>query len=140
MASPKIVVMGAGSYFFARPVIWNIAHSEVMRGGTLSLVDTKPGVLKTVKDLAEKVFEAKKCPAKVEGTTDRREALKGADFVVNTFSTRNAYYRGIDTEVSLKYGVRMCSSDTVGPGGIFRALREIPTALDIAKDVADLAP
>ena len=140
MASPKIVVMGAGSYFFARPVIWNIAHSEVMKGGTLSLVDTKPDVLKTVKDLAEKVFDAKNCPAKVEATTERRDALKGADFVVYTFSHKNAYYRGVDTEVSLKYGVRMCSSDTIGPGGIFRALREIPTALAIAKDVADLAP
>ena len=54
--------------------------------------------------------------------------------------SRNAYYRELDTRISRKYGVTMCSSDTIGPGGIFRALRELPEVLRIADDVRRLAP
>ena len=79
-------------------------------------------------------------PAQLAGSTDRREVLADADFVILTFSERNAYYRGLDCEVSLKHGVRMCSGDTIGPGGIFRGLREVPRALAVARDVEALAP
>ena len=69
-----------------------------------------------------------------------RDVLKGADFVVLTFADRGVHFRGVDCEVSKKYGVYMCSGDTIGPGGIFRSLREIPKALAVAKDVRRLAP
>ena len=140
MASPKIVVIGAGSFFFGRPVVWNMMHSEVLRPGTLALVDTKPEVLSTMMKLARKAIAATKAPTKLIGSTDRREVLKDADFVVLTFSERNAYHRGLDCEIAAKYGIRMCSGDTIGPGGIFRALREVPRALAMAQDVARLAP
>ncbi|MCX7591956.1 MAG: glycoside hydrolase family 4 [Kiritimatiellae bacterium] len=140
MAGPKITVIGAGSYFFGRPVIHKMATSEVMAGGTLALVDTRKDVLQTMMRLARRVFDHTRCRVKVIGSTDRREVLKGSDFVVLTFSYRNAYYRGVDTEVAAKHGIRMCSSDTIGPGGIFRALREIPHALAAARDTARLAP
>ena len=140
MRGPRIVVIGAGSFFFGRPVIWNMVHSEVLRAGTLALVDTKPEVLDTMMRLAGRAIEATGAPTRLAGSTDRREVLKDADFVVLTFSERNAYYRGLDCEVSLRHGVRMCSGDTIGPGGIFRALREIPRALAMARDVAELAP
>ncbi len=137
---PKIVVIGAGSYFFGRPVIWNVANSPVMRGGTLALVDTNPNTVKTMVGLAEKTFEAVGAPTRVVGTTDRREALVDADFVVLAFSDRNAYFRGVDCTIAEKYGVRMCSGDTIGPGGVFRALREIPTLLSIARDCEQICP
>jgi hypothetical protein len=108
-----------------------MTHSEVLCGGTLALVDTNPDVLETMMALANRVVEATGAPTSVIGSTDRTEVLKDADFVVFTFSDRNAHFRGLDCEVSEKYGVRMCSGDTIGPGGIFRALREIPHALDI---------
>lgn len=60
--------------------------------------------------------------------------------MVLTFSDRNAHFRGIDTEIAARHGIRMCSSDTIGPGGIFRALREIPHALAVARDAAKLCP
>lgn len=140
MAGPKIVVIGAGSYFFGRPVIWNMAHSEILREGTLSLVDTDPKVLKTMMDLAGKVFEHTGVPTRLEGSTDRREVLADADFVVLSFSNRNTHFRRMDCQISAKHGVRMCSGDTIGPGGVFRALREVPHALAMAKDTAELAP
>ena len=140
MSRPKVVVMGAGSFFFGRPAIWQMTDSEILRGGTLALVDTKPDVLDTFKKLAERAIEATGAPTELVATTDRREALKDADFVIFTFSERNAYHRGLDTEIALNHGVRMCSGDTIGPGGIFRACREIPKALDMARDIEELAP
>ncbi len=140
MRGPKVVVIGAGSYFFGKPVIHKMATSPVMAEGTLALVDTNPQTLSTMMKLARRVFKETKCGVKVIGSTDRRKVMKDADFVVLTFSERNAHYRGVDTEIAMKHGIRMCSSDTIGPGGIFRALREVPRALDMARDAARLCP
>lgn len=139
MKGPKVTVIGAGSYFFGKPAIWNMIHSQYLRNGTLALVDTDPKVLKVMMDLAQKAIDATKAPTKLIGSTDRREVMKDSDFVVLTFSNKNAFYRGVDTRISAKYGVTMCSSDTIGPGGIFRALREIPEVLAVASDVKKLA-
>ena len=139
MKSPKIVVIGAGSYFFGRPVIYKVTNSPILRDGTLALVDTDAQVLETMMHLGRRVTEATVAGTTLTGSTDRREVLQDADFVVLTFSYRNAHFRGVDCRVSDKYGVKMCSGDTIGPGGIFRALREIPTALAVASDVAELA-
>lgn len=140
MRGPKIVVLGAGSFFFGRPVVWNMVTSEVLKHGTLALVDTNPKVLETMMALGKRAIEVTDAPAKLIGSTDRREVLRDADFVVTTFSDRNAYFRGVDTDISNKYGIRMCSSDTIGPGGIFRALREIPHLMEMTRDVEALAP
>jgi alpha-galactosidase len=140
MAGPKITVIGAGSYFFGRPVIHKLATSPVMAGGTLALVDTNSGTLATMMKLARRVFGRVKCGVKVVGSTDRRKVMKDSDFVVLTFSQRNAHFRGIDTRIAAQHGIRMCSSDTIGPGGIFRALREVPQSLAMARDAARLCP
>ncbi len=140
MRGPKIVVIGAGSFFFGRPVIWNMTHSEVLRGGTLALVDTNAEVLETMMGLARRTIAATKAPTELIGSTDRREVMQDADFIILTFSDRNAHFRGLDCDIALKHGVRMCSGDTIGPGGIFRALREIPKALAVAGDAEKLAP
>lgn len=138
--SPKIAVIGAGSYFFGKSAIWKMINSEYLRHGTLALVDTNPAALDTMMKLAARAIEAAGAPTRLIGSTDRKEVLKDTDFVVLTFSELNSHYRGIDTRIAAKYGVTMCSSDTIGPGGIFRALREIPHALDVARDVRRLAP
>jgi alpha-galactosidase len=140
MAGPKIVVIGAGSYFFGKPVIYKMGTSEVLAGGTLALVDTDEKVLRTMMKLARRVFDKTGTGVRLVGSTDRRKVMKDADFVVLTFSERNAYFRGVDTEIAARHGIRMCSSDTIGPGGIFRALREVPHALAMAKDARKLAP
>ena len=140
MASPKVVVIGAGSMFFGRQCIKKMVTSEALRGGTLALVDTDKGILEKMAALASMAVEASGAPISVEASADRREVLKGADFVVLTFADRGVYFRGVDTEIALKYGVRMCSSDTIGPGGIFRALRAIPEVLNCARDFEALCP
>jgi len=133
-------VIGAGSFFFGKPVIKKMATSPVMAGGTLALVDTQPKVLKTMMRLARRICGQTNCGVKVIGDVNRKKVMKDADFVVLTFSKDNAYHRGLDTQIAMKHGVTMCSSDTIGPGGIFRGLREVPHAVAMAKDAARLAP
>ncbi len=138
--NPKVVVIGAGSLFFGRKAIWQMAHSPVLRDGTLALVDKDSRRLEKLKALAEKVAAHNGVKLKIEAATDRREVLPGANFVILSFARDNARYRGIDCEVSAKYGIRMCSGDTIGPGGVFRAMREFPEIQGCAEDVLELAP
>ncbi len=137
---PKITVIGAGSYFFGKQAIHKMASSDVMREGTLALVDTNAATLRTMMRLAKRVFKTTGCGVKVIGNTDRRKVMSGSDFIVLTFSERNTHFRGLDTEIAARHGMRMCSSDTIGPGGIFRAMREIPHAVAMCRDAARLAP
>lgn len=137
---PKVVVIGAGSLFFGRQSIWQMVHSPYLNNGTLTLVDTNEEKLAKLVKLAEMVARENQVPLKIEGSTNRRDVLKGADFVVLSFAEDTVKYRGIDCEVSLKYGIRMCSGDTIGPGGIFRAMRELPVIMECAKDIEELCP
>ena len=140
MSGPKVTVIGAGSYFFGKQVIHKFATSPILAGGTLALVDTDEKVLGTMVRLARRTFGATRCGVKVIGSTDRRKVLAGSDFIVLTFCYRNAHFRGVDTQIAARHGIRMCSGDTIGPGGIFRALREVPQALAMAADARRLAP
>ncbi|MEK5643490.1 MULTISPECIES: family 4 glycosyl hydrolase [Paenibacillus] len=140
MQQPKVVVIGAGSLFFGRQSIWQMVHSAYLNQGTLALVDTDEERLSKMVKLAEMVARENNVSLKVEGSTDRRQVLPGADFVVLSFAEQSVKYRGIDCQVSLKYGIRMCSGDTIGPGGIFRAMRELPVIMECARDVEELCP
>jgi alpha-galactosidase len=140
MSGPKVTVIGAGSYFFGKPIIHKMATSPIMDGGTLALVDTNKKVLDTMMALAKRVFAATKCKVKLVGSTDRKKVMQDSDFLVLSFSRDNTKYRKLDTEIAARHGIRMCSSDTVGPGGVFRCLRELPIAVDICKDAARICP
>ena len=72
--------------------------------------------------------------------TERKDVLPGADFVVLSFADRTVRFRGLDCQISAQYSVRMCSGDTIGPGGIFRAMREFPVILECARDIESLCP
>ncbi|MEK7270385.1 MAG: glycoside hydrolase family 4 [Planctomycetota bacterium] len=140
MKGPKVVVLGAGSLFFGRQALWSMLNSEVLREGTLALVDTDPERQDKMMRLARIAIDAARSPLKLEGSTDRREVLKGADFVVLTFAARGVSFRGVDVETSAKYGIRMCGGDSIGPGGIFRTLRGLPQVARAVADVRDLCP
>ena len=137
---PKVVVIGAGSLFFGRQAIWQMVHSPHLNQGTLGLVDTDGERLEKLAKLAEMVIEANGVPLALEASTERKDVLPGSDFVVLSFADRTVKFRGIDCEVSEKYGVRMCSGDTIGPGGVFRTMRDFPGILECAKDVESLCP
>jgi alpha-galactosidase/6-phospho-beta-glucosidase family protein len=137
---PKVVVIGAGSLFFGRQAIWQMVHSAHLNTGTLGLVDTDEKRLSRMARLAEMVIEENNVPLALEASTERRDVLDGADFVVLSFADRSVKFRGTDCQVAAKYGIRMCSGDTIGPGGIFRAMREFPVILECARDIASLCP
>ena len=137
---PKVVVIGAGSLFFGRQAIWQMAHSPYLNSGTLALVDIDSARLEKMSALAEKVVADTGVDLRLEATTDWRDALPGAAFVVLSFAVDTVRYRGLDCQISERYGIRMCSGDTIGPGGIFRAMRELPAILDCAADIERYCP
>jgi len=100
---------------------------------TKGLEDTEfvlmaPSTTKTtmVEAFVKRVILENKLNAKVSKTTDRREALKGADYVIASFKIGGVKAFEHDYKIPLKYGVDQCIGDTMGPGGVFRALRSIP--------------
>lgn len=137
---PKVTVIGAGSLFFGRQVIWQMVHSPHLNTGILALVDTDIERLNKLEKLAKMVVAEAGVSLQIEATMDRRFALKDSDFVVLSFAKDTVRYRGLDTQISEKYGIRMCSGDTIGPGGIFRAMRELPHILACARDIEELCP
>ena len=141
MKGPKVTVIGAGSLFFGRQAIWQMAHSEYLNSGTLALVDTSASHLAIMTELANRVVKHTKVKLKIESSTDRKDVLKGSDFVVFSFANKSVRNRGVDCEVSDRLGrIRMCSGDTIGPGGIFRSLRELPEIISCCRDVEKLCP
>jgi alpha-galactosidase len=138
--SPKVVVIGAGSLFFGRQAIWQMVHSPHLNGGTLALVDKDSSRLDRMAKLAEMVIVENNVSLRLEAATDWRDVLPGADFVVLSFAENTVYYRGLDCAISEKYGIRMCSGDTIGPGGLFRTMRELPVIMDCVKDIERLCP
>lgn len=140
MPNPKVVIVGAGSLFFGRKALWQITHSPHLNDGTLGLVDIDAERLDKMKRLAEKVIAHRGVPLRLEASTDRRAVLADADYVVLCFADRNAHFRGVDVETSAKYGIRMCSGDTIGPGGVFRTARELPEIARVCEDIRDLCP
>ncbi len=137
---PKVVVIGAGSLFFGRQAIWQMVHSPHLNHGTLALVDTDPKRLEQMATLANMVVRETGVALKIEAANDWNDVLSDADFVVLSFARETVKYRGIDCAISEKYGIRMCSGDTIGPGGVFRAMREFPLILDCVKDIERLCP
>jgi len=137
---PRIAIIGAGSHTFARTMIRDCLSFPSLKDSTLALMDIDPEPLGYMKTIAEKLIEQSGVPARVEATTDRREALAGADYVLVCILVGERDAISWEIDIPLKHGVDQCIGDTMGPGGIFRAMRTIPVMVDIARDMADLCP
>lgn len=138
--NPKVVLIGAGSLFFGRQAIWQMVHSPFLNKGTLALVDTDSKTLDRMTTLAKMVVKDQKVDLKIESSMKAEDVLKGADFVVLSFAKDSVKYRVKDCEIAAKYGIRMCSGDTIGPGGVFRAMRELPVIMRYAQQIEDICP
>ena len=137
---PKITIIGAGSFVFSRQLIWDILSFPQLSDSRISLMDIDEERLNLIAQFAQKMVEDKGWGAKIESTLDRREALKGADYVIITIEVGglDAYLN--DIKIPDKYGINQNVGDTIGPGGVFRALRTVPVFLDICKDMEKLCP
>ena len=137
---PKVTFVGAGSAVFARQLITDILAVDGLEDGVFALVDIDPARLNLARRIAERLVELKGRKWKVEASTDRNEVLAGTDYVINSIEVAGLRNVRFDYDIPLKYGVDQCIGDTIGPGGIFKALRTGPAWLDIVADVQRLAP
>lgn len=136
----NITFMGAGSTVFARQLITDILQIEGLDEGTFSLVDIDPLRLNLTRRIAERLIEMSGKRWHVRASTERRELLQGSDFIVNTIEVAGLANVRHDFDIPMKYGVNQCIGDTIGPGGIFKALRTGPAWLDILRDAEQLCP
>lgn len=136
----KITLIGAGSYVFTRNLCNDILLTPALQGSTISLMDIDPVRLAWARDLVQALVDRRGLKAKVEATTDRREAVNEADYVITTFQQGGLAAYELDIEIPRKYGVEQCVGDTLGPGGVFRALRTIPVLLDLCDELDQVAP
>ena len=136
--------MGAGSTVFVRNVLGDCMCSDTLKDWEFSLYDIDPVRLQESYEIISAMNETKGGHGKVTahlGVENRKEALRGARFVVNAIQV--GLYDPctiIDFEVPKKYGLRQTIGDTLGIGGIMRALRTIPVMADFARDMEEVCP
>jgi alpha-galactosidase len=137
---PKVTLIGAGSAVFARQVMTDILAIEGLDDGVFALVDIDPVRLDLARRIAERLVELSGKHWTVKASTERRDLLAGSDFVVNSIEVAGLQNVRADYDIPMKYGVDQCIGDTIGPGGIFKALRTGPAWLEIVADLERLAP
>jgi len=137
---PKITFIGAGSLVFTRNLCSDTLLAPSLQNSTISLMDIEPGRLEESRKIAQSIVDRRKLSAKIEATTERKSALRDADYVITTFQQGGLDAYKLDIEIPRKYGVEQCVGDTLGPGGVFRALRTIPVLFDICQELDTVAP
>jgi len=133
---PKITFVGAGSTVFAKNLLGDILGLPALADSEIALFDIDEERLRTSEIVAAKTAAAVGATPTLTATTDRRRALEGADHVVTMFQV-GGYQPStvVDFEVPKRYGVRQTIGDTLGVGGIMRALRTVPVLLDVCADM-----
>ena len=141
---PKITFMGAGSTVFAKNVLGDCIMTPALESSTLSLYDIDAGRLNESRLMLEAINHNKGGKAKIEaylGGGQRKDALRGADYVVNAIQVGGYEPCTVtDFEIPRRFGLRQTIADTLGIGGIFRALRTIPVMMDFARDMEEVCP
>ncbi|NDJ75269.1 MAG: hypothetical protein GYB65_03330 [Chloroflexi bacterium] len=138
---PKIVIIGAGSAIFGLGAMATLIRSERLRGSELCLVDIDEPALATMTALAEKMNDAWDANMTIRSSTERRELLPGADFVVVSVQVgpRETVWE-MDWQIPLRYGIRQPYAENGGPGSFAHTARNLPLILAIAHDMEDLCP
>ncbi|MFB5760938.1 alpha-galactosidase [Paenibacillus medicaginis] len=135
----KISIIGAGSAF-TREIAMDILLIEGLEGGTIALVDIDERRLELARRLVLKIVEMTGTKWEVIASTDRREVIGGSQFVINQIEVGGLETVRYEYEIPLKYGVKQCIGDTLGPGGLFKTLRTLPSWIEIVRDVEELCP
>jgi len=137
----KITFLGAGSTVFAKNVLGDTMLTPALQGFELALFDIDPVRLKDSEMMLNNLKRTSGSTCVIKAYGDRKEALRGAKYVVNAIQVGGYDPCTItDFEIPKKYGLRQTIADTVGIGGIFRNLRTIPVMLDFAKDIREVCP
>ena len=141
---PKIAFMGAGSTVFAKNVLGDCMMTPALEDSAIALYDVDAVRLEESRTMLEAINRNNGGKARIQtylGVENRREALRGAKYVVNAIQVGGYDPCTItDFEIPKKYGLRQTIADTLGVGGVFRALRTIPVMLDFARDIEAVCP
>jgi len=140
MANLKITLVGGGSSNWTPRLFGNILQKDFLNGSEVMLYDLNADALTLLQGLCEKYVALKGSQVVVKHTTDREEALDGADAVVVTITTGGLKAMRYDLEIPEKYNIYQMVGDTVGPGGLVRSLRNVPVFLDLARAMEKHCP
>jgi alpha-galactosidase len=135
-----VTIIGAGSTVFAAELITDFLNTPGLETGEFRLVDIDSERLGLAHQFAEYLIAQSGRPWTVTSSVDRTELLPGSTVVISTIEVAGLATVGFDYDIPMKYGVDQCIGDTIGPGGLFKALRTIPTFLEILADVERLSP
>lgn len=135
----KIATIGAGSLIWGPTVNTDFLLHPALDGAELMLMDVNPATLELVRRFAERVRAERGSAVTINATTDRDVALRNADYVLVAISVGGDAMWQYDAVYPQRYGIVQTMGDTVGPGGLMRALRHIPVLLDIGADMQRLS-
>ena len=137
----KIVLIGAGSSQFGLGTVSDIFKSSILKGSTITLHDINEKALEKTKKTAEKFKKELNADFKIEATTDRKEALQGADYCVISIEVGDRFELwDQDWKIPLQYGFKQIYGENGGPGGLFHSLRIAPVIIDICDDINKICP
>jgi len=142
---PKITFIGAGSTVFAKNILGDCMCTDALQDSEIALFDINKGRLNdsamVMRGLNKKINHGRAKINTYLGQSQRKKALRGADFVVNAIQVGGYDPCTItDFEIPKKYGLRQTIADTIGVGGIFRVLRTYPVMLEFAREMEKVCP
>ncbi len=136
----KITLVGGGSTHWTPKLMVDFANTPALRDAEVVLYDLDPASLPPALKVVEHVAERRGIALTARATTDIDDALRGAQYVIATFSVGGFASMRFDIEIPSGYGVRQTVGDSVGPGGISRALRSVPVILEVARAMERCCP
>lgn len=136
----KIVIIGGGSYSWGPTFMRDIFGTPELKGSMIVLQDIAQDRVDLVYALGKKMIDDFHLEFHLEKTLSLDEALQGADFVILTITTGSLESMRTDLEIPAKYGIKQSVGDTTGPGGLSRALRNIPVVTEIGRKVMEICP
>lgn len=141
MANPKIAFVGAGSTVFAKNLLGDILSFPELSSADIRLFDIDATRLEVTQNVAQRVAQTVGAKPTVTATLEREKALEGADFVINMIQVGGYKPATVtDFEIPKRHGLRQTIADTLGIGGIMRALRTVPVLLEMSRDMERLCP
>jgi alpha-galactosidase len=135
----KVAIVGAGSIVFAKTLLNDMLATQALQDAEYVLMSRTEPKLRRMEAFAQRMVKENGLSTKIWATLDRREAIKGADYVICMVQVGGTDAFRMDYEIPLKYGVDQCIGDSLGPGGVMRAARSIPVLVEMAKDIDEVA-
>jgi alpha-galactosidase len=138
---PKIVLIGAGSVVFGAGTLIDLIHfRDQLAGSTIALVDVDAGKAALMGGLAERINREAGSPYTVSASTERRDVLEDADFVITSPAIKREELWKVDWDIIRAAGIKQTYGECGGPGALSHTLRNVPMILSICRDVEKLAP